>query len=304
MKVVVSGGTGFIGKTLVKYLTETQHEIIVLARNPVSAKEHFGASVSIERWNGKASGPWTQQLNGADAVVNLAGQSIGAKRWTTERKEVILSSRIDTTSALVTAMSEAKQKPSVLINVSGVGYYGNVENGDVTESFPNGNDFLANICRQWEHAASAAETLGSRVVLLRNAVVLERESEALKKMMLPFNMFAGGWLGSGQQWFPWVHRDDVVRSIEFALQHSNLSGAVNVVAPEATTNKEFCRMLGQAMHRPCWAPVPSFVLKTVLGEMSEMVLTGQRAVPKKLLDAGFSFRYPTLQECLSAIFNK
>jgi uncharacterized protein (TIGR01777 family) len=249
-------------------------------------------------------GPWVEKLEGADAVINLAGESIAAKRWTAAQKELIVNSRLDATKVLVDAIGRVSAKPSVLVNASAVGYYGNVESGDVTEDHAKGTGFLADTCVRWEAEANRAKTLGGRVVIIRIGIVLEKGGGALSKMIPPFQMFLGGPLGSGRQWFPWVHREDVIGAILFALQNPNLSGPVNAVSPNPVTMKEFCKALGRAMHRPSSAPVPAFMVKLLLGEMSEMLLTGQRAVPKKLQDAGYRFRYPELDNALAAIFTR
>ena len=208
------------------------------------------------------------------------------------------------TGAIVSAIGQARKKPSVLVSASAVGYYGHVEYGDVAETHSKGNDFLAAVCERWEQEARRAEAYGVRVITPRFGVVLEKEGGALKRLLLPFKLFLGGPLGSGKQWFPWVHRDDVIEIISFVLQNPKVSGPVNVTAPEPVTMKEFCTALGKALHRPSWAPVPAFVLRTILGEMSLVVLTGQRAIPKKLLEAGYTFKYPQLTGALSAIFGQ
>ncbi|MBI1807899.1 MAG: TIGR01777 family protein [Ignavibacteria bacterium] len=298
MKIVIAGGSGFIGRALVGHLVETHHQVVILTRDPrkVSTRE-----TEIEQWDGKTLGPWANCIDGAEAVINLAGELIAGKRWTEKQKARILHSRVEATRVIVAAIIAAKKKPEVLINSSGVGYYGNVEFGDVTESYPRGNDFLADVCYRWEHEAVAAEQCGVRVALLRCGVVLEKDGGALRKFLFPFKMFVGGPLGSGKQWFPWVHRDDVLGIIAYALQSTSLAGPVNVAAPHAVTMREFCRILGSVMHRPSWAPVPGFFLRGALGEMAEMLLTGQRVVPKKLEEGGFKFQFPTLDAALTDI---
>jgi hypothetical protein len=252
-------------------------------------------------WDGKTSGSWESLVDGADAVINFAGESLDAKRWSRTQKERIIDSRVSSTSALVKAMQNAKSKPAVLVSASGVGYYGSVEENEVTEEFPRGSDFLSETTDHWEKAARGAEALGVRTVILRIAVVLGDNGGALRKMLIPFRMFVGGVLGSGRQWFPWIHRDDLVGVVMFALTNAWISGTINVVAPESVTMKDFCTTLGRVLHRPSWAPVPSFVLKAVLGEMSDMVLTGQRAVPKALEHYGYRFKFPQLESALTDI---
>lgn len=302
MKFVISGGTGFIGGALLERSIAEKHSILLLTRKPKALSDLEKIYVEVAQWDGRTLGKWVQRMEGADAVINLAGESLGDGRWTNKRKDRIMNSRLVSTKVLVDAIAQLKQKPSVFVSASGVGYYGNVESGDVSESHPNGNDFLAKLCLQWEQAATKAEELGVRVVKLRNGIVLAGDGGALKKMMIPFKMFAGGTIGSGKQWLPWIHREDVMRIIFYAINNHQLSGAVNVVAPDQVTMKQFCKTLGMVMHRPAWLQVPAFVMKSILGEMSEMVLTGQRAVSKRLQDAGFKFQYPTLEGALRAIF--
>ena len=276
---------------------------MILTRNPSRIAPGDGRN-RAEKWDAKSVGSWGTSLNATDAVINLTGELIGGKRWTKKQKELILTSRLESTRALVRSMADASKKPSVLVNVSGVGFYGDVPSGDVTESFPNGKDFLAEVCARWEAEALTAEKIGVRVVTPRFGVVLDDASIALARMVLPFKLFVGGPIGSGKQWFPWIHREDVVEAILFLLRTPAISRAVNVVAPEAVTMKEFSKKLGEALRRPSWAPVPSPVLRVVLGEMAEMVLTGQRVVPKKLLEAGYEFRFPHLPEALHDIIRK
>lgn len=300
MNIILTGGTGFIGKQLAETLVSDGNAVVILTRNPLQASVQRG--VTVKQWDGSSVGDWASAVDGADAVLNFAGESLAGKRWTAKQKERILGSRISATRALVEAIRQARRKPSVLINASGVGYYGHVEEEEVTESHPRGQGFLAEVCERWENEAKAAEQVGVRVVRLRQGVVLESDGGALPRMTLPFKMFVGGYLGSGTQWFPWIHRDDLVGIVRFVLEHRALSGPVNVVAPEALTMKEFCAALGRALKRPSWAPVPSFVLKGVLGEMSEMLLTGQRVVPAKLMQAGYQFKFSKLDDAFSDIF--
>lgn len=304
MRVVIAGGTGFIGNALLEQFVKGKHQVVLLSRNADGLKHLEKDTVNAEQWDAKTVGPWTKRLDGADAVVNLTGEPIAAKRWTLSQKERILKSRVDATKAIVSAIGKVGKKPSVLVNASAVGYYGNVEKGDVTESHPKGSDFLAGVCEKWEQEAHAAEKHGVRVVVLRIGIVLEKNGGALKKMLPPFQMFAGGHLGSGIQWFPWVHRDDVAGAVLFAIKNEKAAGPVNVTAPEPVTMKEFCKTLGKIIRRPSWAPVPAFALKILLGEMSDMLLTGQRAIPKKLQEAGYTFKYPKLEKALMAALGK
>lgn len=300
MKIIVTGGTGFVGGPLLSRLVAAGHEIILLTRNPDSARSRLDRQIRIEPWDGKVAGSWVQHVDGADAVLNLAGENIGGKRWTAVQKERIIGSRVDGTRAIVASIGKAMKKPVALVNASAVGFYGSVEDGDVAEDHPRGNSFLSETVDQWERAAREAEKSGARVVLLRSGVVLGKGG-ALDRMVLPFKLFAGGPLGSGRQWFPWVHIDDFVGVVLFALNNEKVSGPVNVVVPQAVTMREFSAELGKTLHRPSWAPVPGFVLKIALGEMSEMLLTGQRVVPRVLERQGYAFRFPKLAPALADI---
>ena len=304
MNIVLSGGTGFIGGALVDALIARGDRPTLLTRDPKSASGRWGAKAAYAPWDGKNDGDWAKALDGADAVVNLSGASIADGRWTPERKLVLIKSRLDSTRALVSALSRAAKKPKLLVNASAVGFYGDVSDGAATETSSQGRDFLAALCGQWEREALAAEPLGARVVLARLGVVLGPGGGALTKMALPFKMFAGGPLGTGRQSFPWVHRDDVVGALLFALDRADLSGPMNVVGPGVLNNREFSAALGRALGRPSWAPVPAFALKLALGEMAEMLLTGQNAPPKKLLAAGYKFKHDTADGALSAIYQR
>jgi uncharacterized protein (TIGR01777 family) len=303
MKIILTGGTGFIGKRLIEKLATDRHEIVLLSRNPSAAQNTINPALQVRQWDGKSVGAWSADVDGADAVINLAGEPVAAKRWTGKQKAKILESRVLATRAIVEAIKQARKKPAVLINGSAVGYYGAVENGEVTESHKQGTSFLADVVGQWEREALAAESVGVRVAMLRIGVVLGEGGGALEKMALQFKMFAGGTIGSGSQWFPWVHRDDVVKMILFALTTPTVSGPINAAAPDSVTMRQFCNALGAAMHRPSWAPVPGFVLRLALGEMSEMLLTGQRVVPARLLALGYSFQFPKLDGALTDIFS-
>jgi uncharacterized protein len=300
MKIVVAGGTGFIGSSLVPRLRLEGHDVVVLTRDPGKAPHDPG--VTRVRWDGATQGEWTVHVQGADAVINLAGESIGGGRWTPARKRRIVASRVNATRALSESIRLGEKRPSLFVNSSAVGYYGPVESGDVTEDHPPGSGFLSDVCLRWEQEASAVGELGPRVVILRTGVVIGEKGGALEKMLLPFRLYAGGPIGSGRQWFPWVHGDDVAGVILFALGNAALAGPVNVVAPETVDMKAFCAALGRALSRPSWLPVPAPALRAALGEMADMILTGQRVVPAKLLTLGYRFRYPGLAAALDSVF--
>lgn len=304
MRIVLSGGTGFIGKALLSRLVREGHQILLLSRNPERTPDPQQKNVTAVPWDAREVGPWAQSVDGADAVINLSGENIAAKRWTAAQKARILQSRLAATKAIVSAIERAKKAPPVLVNASAVGYYGDVPEGDVTESHPRGKGFLAEVCEQWEKEALVAKRKGVRVVLLRTGIVLEKGGGAIQKMLPPFLCFLGGPLGSGRQWFPWIHLEDEVGAILYAIKNSALSGPVNAVSPHPVRLKDFCSAFARVLHRPSWLPVPAFALRMLLGEIAEMLLTGQRALPRKLEQAGYPFQYPSLHGALASIVSR
>lgn len=273
-----------------------------LSTNPERAKRVEGESRDrrFVAWQPPAAGAWERELDGAEGVINLAGESIVAKRWTPAQKQRMADSRVATTRALITAINRAARRPAVLISASAIGYYGPHGEEPLEEDAPPGSDFLAQLCQQWEGAARDAEPLGVRVVRLRIGLVLARDGGALAKMLPPFQWGLGGPLGSGRQLMSWVHRDDVVGLIRWALEDVRVSGALNATAPNPVTMRAFASTLGRVLHRPAIAPVPAVVLRLVLGEVAEMLVTGQRVLPAKAQQMGYPFRYATLEAALSA----
>jgi len=239
-----------------------------------------------------------------DAVINLAGEPIAPQRWSEERKKRILSSRLITTRALVESIKSANARPKVLVSAFAVGYYGAHGDECVTEDTPPADDFLADVCKQWEAEAYKALYLGTRVVTVRIGGVLEADGGALPQMALPFRFFLGGPIGSGRQWFSWIHRDDIIGIIKFALENESISGPVNLTAPNPVTNKEFSRALGKVLHRPSFVAVPGFIVRLTLGELGAVLLTGQRVLPEKALNAGYKFKYSDVSEALRAIYHR
>jgi uncharacterized protein (TIGR01777 family) len=302
MKIIVTGATGFIGRSLIGRCIVEGHEVVALTRDAEKAAPLFPAGVKVLTWDGATAGDWVSEVDGADAVVNLAGEPIAGKRWTAAQKTRIIESRVCAARAIRDAIAKARRKPSVLVNSSAVGYYGPVAEGDVAEDRHAGKGFLAETCVRWEAEASAIGSLGPRVAMLRIGVVLGEKGGALEKIALPFKLFAGGPIGSGSQWFPWVHRDDVVGIAMFAIGNPGVAGPINAVAPESVTMKTFCAAVGTALRRPSWAPVPAPVLRLALGEMAEMLLTGQRVVPARLSALGYQFKFPTLARALTDLF--
>ncbi len=300
MKIIVSGGTGFLGRSLVKKLLEEGHRVILLVHRTPPDKNFSHPGLKTETWDGKTAGPWIRELDGADAVINLAGISVADNRWTRSQKIRILRSRLQPTQTLVHAITGAVKKPGLLINASAGGYYGHVESGDVTEARAKGTGFLPGVCHEWEFEALKAKECGVRVVLLRTGIVLEKDGGILAKMVPAFRLFLGGPLGSGKQWIPWIHREDAVRAIAFLL-NSPLAGPVNITAPEPASMSVWAQTLASTLKRPCGFKIPGFLLHFLFGERSVLFLTGQRAVPAKLLQAGFQFRHPHLEEALASI---
>jgi len=298
MKLVITGGTGFIGSALCARLLELGHSLILFTRAPAPAAA--SADKKWLTWKPGSSGSWEQAIEGVDGVINLAGEPI-ARRWTEKQKEKIASSRIDTTRALVTTIAKAKEKPKFLINASAVGYYGPRGNETFTEEAGPGSDFLSRVCSAWENEAKRAEDYGARVITLRTGIVLGKGGGALARMLLPFKLFVGGPLGSGAQWMSWIQLEDVIGLILFLLEHPDARGAINVTAPNSVTMNEFCKSLGDVLNRPSWAPVPTFALRLLLGEMADMLLTGQRVLPAQAQKLGYTFKYPTLREALEAL---
>ncbi|MGH7855514.1 MAG: TIGR01777 family oxidoreductase [Candidatus Binatia bacterium] len=298
MRLVVTGATGFIGSALCAALLKQGHALTLLTRG--SPRD---ANTGTKRWLHWTPGTlrdWDAALDGVDGVINLAGEPIAQKHWTHTQRHRIERSRIDATHSLVQACAKLRQKPKFLINASAVGYYGPRGDETITEDAPPGDDFLSIVCQAWEEEAQNAEELGMRVVRLRTGIVLGPRGGALPKMAKPFKFFMGGPLGSGNQWISWIQLEDLLRMILLVIEHPLARGPVNATAPNPVQNKEFSRTLGKVLRRPCWAPVPAFVLKLALGEMSQMLLTGQRVVPAVAEKLGFQFRYPNLQEALEA----
>jgi uncharacterized protein (TIGR01777 family) len=301
MNVVVTGGTGFIGRPLCVALCQDAHTVTLLTRRPAEAHHVFGRAVTVVEWNSRERGTWEKTLEAADAVINLAGAPIADARWTAARKRLLTDSRVSTTRLLVEALSRRSSKPRTLISASGIGYYGASDDRILDEGAVRGQGFLADLCLEWEAAALAAASFGTRVVILRTGMVLEQDGGALPKMVLPFRLFAGGPIMPGTQWVSWIHRRDHIGVIQWALATPSVSGPVNAVAPGAVTMEMFCNDLGRVLHRPSWLPVPGFALQAALGELGTLMTTGQRVDPAKALAGGYTFQYPTLEPALRAI---
>jgi uncharacterized protein (TIGR01777 family) len=296
MKIVVAGGTGFIGQPLVRAMVDAGHEVVVLSRHADGGPA--GARVVV--WDGRTQGAWSEELRGAGAVVNLAGASIGAGRWTESRKRALRESRLDSTGALVAAVRalDGGVRPRVFVSASGIDYYGDRGDEIVTEESGPGDTFLARLCVEWEAAAREAEALGVRVVLMRTSVVFGKGADALQRLALPFKLFAGGPLGSGRQWFPWIHLDDTIGLYRHAIEDESVNGPLNLVAPDVRREADIAKAVGRVLGRPSWAPAPAFALRLVLGELADLILHGRHAEPRKALAHGYQFKYPRLEEAL------
>jgi uncharacterized protein (TIGR01777 family) len=291
MQIVIAGGSGFLGRPLTRELMAKGHAVTVLTRG--ASREDRG--VRYITWNPEdGEGAWRTTLDGVDAVINLAGAGIADERWTDARKQELRKSRVDATRALVAAIRGAQVRPRVFVSGSAVGYYGpQPEDGPpLDEHAPPGTDFLARLTADWEAEAHAASAPGCRVAIVRTGVVLARDGGALQKLLPPFRFFVGGPIGSGRQVLSWIHRNDWVELVVWLLRHDDAAGAFNATSPHPVTNREFSEALGAALGRPSWLPVPGAALKIALGEMAgPMLLAGQRVVPRRALDAGFSFQF-------------
>lgn len=308
MKIVVTGGTGFIGVPLVRALTERGDHVTALVRDPARAAAKLPASTTLVAANLEDAGPWTDALAGADAVAHLAGEPIAAKRWDARQKQIIRDSRVESTRTIVEAIGKlpADRRPKTLVSASGADYYpfshgpGDFDDDAVTEADPPADTFLGRLCRDWEKEARAAEAHGLRVVCLRTGLVLGPHGGALEKMTTPFKLFAGGKMGDGRQFVSWISLDDAVATYVAALTEERYRGPINMVTA-STRNADFARTLGSVMHKPSWLPVPAFALKVAVGaELAESLLEGRNVVPAKLRELGFSFKHPTLEQALKA----
>jgi uncharacterized protein (TIGR01777 family) len=309
MRIVIGGGSGFLGSPLAEMYAEEGHDVRVLTRSLMSGDTRHdpGTGVpGITRVGWKpdgSSGPWAPVVDGADAVVNLAGESLAARRWTPQGKAGLRNSRIHATRSLVAAIDAARTRPGVFVSGSAVGYYGPADAQPLSEIDKPGQDFLANLCVEWEQEARKAEA-STRVVLLRTGLVLERSGGALPEMMKPFKFFVGGPIGSGRQYVSWIHRLDWIEIVRWIVQTTAVSGAVNATAPHPVTNRHLTRALGHALHRPSLVPVPGFALKAIVGEFAESLLTGQRVIPARAQKDGYHFRYPEIEQAFRGIFGE
>ena len=298
MKILITGGTGFIGKTLCKTLLKKGHRLTVLSRKPEKVPSLCGETVeaidNLDKLDAEAS---------FDAIINLAGEGIADARWTPTRKQILLDSRIKTTGQLIRFIERAKKKPLVLVSGSAVGFYGDKGNTALDESSLPYDDFSHRLCAEWEETASMAEAYDVRVCIVRTGLVIGNNGGFIKRMLLPFQLGLGGRLGDGGQWMSWIHRSDYIKMVELLLNSPTLQGTFNATAPNPVTNSEFTQCLAKTLNRPAFLPVPAFVLKILLGELAELLLGGQRVFPKRIQDAGFEFTFETLDQALQDVLN-
>jgi uncharacterized protein (TIGR01777 family) len=308
MRLIIAGGTGFLGAPLAEMYAEEGHDVRVLTRALMAGDTRHDPGTGMPGitrvgWNpdGK-SGPWASVLEGSAALINLAGESIAAKRWSPARKAQLRDSRIRATKSLAAALKSAATPPPVFISGSAVGYYGPTGDTPLTEASPPGSDFLAQLCQDWEREALAATRNDVRIVLLRTGIVLERSGGALPQMMLPFKFFAGGKIGSGRQYVSWIQRLDWIEIVRWLVQTPGVSGPVNATAPEPVANKRLAKAIGHAMGRPALVPVPGFALKVAVGELADSLLTGQRVLPAVAKQNGYHFRYPDIDQAFRGMW--
>jgi hypothetical protein len=305
MRVIITGGSGLIGTLLARSLIADGHEVIVLTRSPEKVTS-LPAGAKAVKYDARTAEGWAGYADGADAIVNLAGESIAGysffpKRWTDESKRRIRESRLNAGKAVTEAVKAAKIKPRVVVQTSAIGYYGVTGDKILTEDDPPGGDFLAAICPAWEASTQEVEALGVRRPVFRGGIPFTTKGGALTRLLLPFKLFAGGWMGHGRQYLSWIHIDDYVAAIRFLIQNEKATGVYNLTAPNPITSRQFARIAGKVMKRPWFFPVPGFVLRLLFGEVSTVVLDGQRALPERLLKDGFAFQYPEPEAALRDI---
>lgn len=306
MRIIIAGGTGLIGGALANTLADKGYDVIILTRSP--EKDYgFPENVRLVGWDGKTSRGWSSYVDGAHAIVNLTGQTLAPDlplklRWTQARKKRIYASRIEPGKAIIEAIASAQTKPQVLIQSSAIGYYGPRGDELISEDEPPANDYLAQICQDWESSTQAAEDYGVRRAIIRTAVVLDEKQGSLPLQILPFKLFVGGPIGRGSQGYSWIHLQDEVSAIVFLIENPEAEGAFNLSAPNPVTNAEFARIAGRVLNRPSFFPLPGIIMKLIFGEASIVLLEGQKVVPGRLHEMGFNFQFPTLESALRDIY--
>jgi uncharacterized protein (TIGR01777 family) len=305
MRVFLTGATGQIGTRLVSRLVSRGDGAIVLTRRPAVARERFGSAVTAVEGDPLQRGNWMSLAADCDGVINLVGENLFARRWNANFKRLLVDSRVKSTQNVVSALAGSPRRgdgtAKVLVNASATGIYGPHGDEELDEDSPAGNDFLSSLCGHWEAAAQAADTAGVRCVRVRIGIVLDAAAGALKKLLTPFKLGLGGPIGDGRQWLSWIHHDDLVSLFLLALDNSDARGALNGTAPNPVTNREFGKALGRALHRPAFMPTPGFAMRLALGEVADVITTGQRVLPKRSLSFGMNFRFPTIDAALADI---
>ena len=297
MRIIITGGTGLIGRSLVSNLAK-DYEVVVLSRSPEKHQQNMPSSVKLVQWDAATAAGWGELADGAFAIINLAGAGIADKRWSEERKQLLLVSRLSAGRAVVEAVTQAEQKPKVVMQASAVGYYGDRGDEILTERSTAGNDFPAQISVPWEQSTASVADMGVRHIIIRTGIVLSTKGGALPKLTLPYNFFAGGPMGDGTQWMPWIHLEDEIRAIRFLMEDADAEGVYNLCAPAPVMNKVVAQKLGLVMDRPALVKAPAFALKLALGEMSAVVLHGQRVIPERLIAEGYKFRFSDVETAL------
>lgn len=302
MKIIISGGTGLIGRALAQSLLQDGHDVVALTRG-VDPLKGLPAGIQTAKWDGCTADGWGHLADGADVIVNLAGANLAGGRWSERRKRVILESRTHAGAAVVAALQQATTKPRLLIQASAVGHYGPSDAQFLGEGALPGSDFLSQVCRAWEASTRPVERLGVRRVVVRLGVVFDSTGGALPRMLLPFKLFAGGPLGSGRQWLSWVHIEDQARALRFLMEAPDAQGIYNISA-NPLSNRQFAQAVGKVMRRPAFLPVPAFAIRLLLGEMSTVVLDGQHVSAKRLTDLGFEFQFPEAEMALRDLLSR
>ncbi len=304
MRVIITGGTGMIGSALAERLLRSGDEVILLSRNPQAKKEGIPAGARMEAWDGQSAAGWGKLVNSETAIVNLAGENLSAGLWTESRKKRIIDSRVNAGLAVSQSVDQAEHKPAVVIQSSAVGFYGVENPAQLNEKHGPGKDFLSQVCLSWEASTSTVEKLGVRRAIIRTGVVLSKDEGALSKMLLPFYFFVGGPIGSGNQGFSWIHLQDEVAAIEFIIRNSQAKGVFNLTAPKPVSNRQFTQLIGKVLKRPAIIPLPGFILKLILGEMSTVLLDGQYALPERLIKHGYQFSFEDAESALRDLLKK
>lgn len=299
-KIVITGGTGLLGTELCQKLAARGDKVYLFSRNVENAKRKSPGAAGYFLWKGNDA-DYSKELEGMDVIIHLAGANVAGRRWDEAYKKEILESRTGSTAALISAVEKLEKKPAAFICSSAVGYYGNRGDEELTETSAAADTFLADVCVQWEQSAAKAANAGMREVMIRTGVVLSVKDGALNKMLLPFKLFVGGPLGSGKQWFPWIHIDDIVGMYIYAIDNSGVRGVYNGAAPEPVRMSEFAKALGKVLHRPSFFPVPEFVIKLVLGEGAGVALASQRVIAKKIVSEGYGFKFPEIRKALADV---